>query len=207
MSTPSAAPTPPTLATAAAPAADATNGAPAQGAAPAQGPPNNGRGIVAGDLILRGTHAAQARGLLDRDPTIDDGFKVKGTSFEGRKANILAEVREDGLEAVVARARATPTPTTRTRSASSERQDGGLRPARARAVGASLPRKIYVAAAGESSTAASLPASSRRRRGRRRRAAATPIARMTDQRARSAVCVCVENKGYSSMRKPAPTVR
>ena len=162
MSTPSAAPTPPTLATAAAPAADATNGAPAQGAAPAQGPPDNGGRIVVGDLILRGTHAARARGLLDRDPTIDDGFKVKGTSFEGRKANILAEVRAaavDGREAVVALEHEPTNPYDKNavRVLLGGKMVGYVPRERAVAVGASLPRKIYVVAAGESSTAARLP--------------------------------------------------
>ena len=158
MSTPSAAPTPPTLATAAAPAADATNGAPAQGAAPAQGPPNNGRGIVVGDLILRGFRAARARQLLERDPTIDDGFKVKGTSFDDRKANILAGVREDGLEAVVTLEREPLNPYDKNavRVLLNGRMVGYVPRERAAAVGASLPRKIYVAAAGVSSTTVSL---------------------------------------------------
>ena len=115
-------------------------------------------GVGVGDLILRGFRAARARQLLERDPTIDDGFKVKGTMFEERKANILAGAREAGLDAVVTLEREPLNPYDKNavRVLLNGRMVGYVPRERAGAAGASLPRKIYVVAAGVSANTASL---------------------------------------------------
>ena len=111
-----------------------------------------------GDLVLFGEPLKRFRALHAAHPTIDDGFKVKGVTFEHRDVAIRAEVEAAAAEgraaaATLEREPDNPYDKHAVRVAMGGRTVGYVPREHNERVGASLPRAVHVvaASAGEAS--------------------------------------------------------